>query len=160
MPAGFEIGVSASLTLLLATVFLVALVTKVAAWETTLEWITLLRIPSPVPVTILALVGEGCVVALLVLEPRVGGIAAAAWLLAATGVLWRARSLGLGCACFGRPEPPSSAVFVRNLMLIFTGVAVAALPSADRQSPLTAVAVGTLVSVVLAGREWATSTAS
>jgi hypothetical protein len=61
MPASFDAGVSASLALLLATVFLVALVTKVAAWETTLEWITLLRIPRPVPVTILALVGEACV---------------------------------------------------------------------------------------------------
>ncbi len=160
MPASFDAGVSTSLALLLATVFLVALVTKVAAWETTLEWITLLRIPRPVPVTILALVGEACVVALLVFVPRVGGIAAATWLLAATGVLWRARSLGLGCACFGRPEPPSRAVFVRNLMLILTAVAVAGLPSADRPSPLTAIAVGTLVSIVLAGREWAKSTAS
>lgn len=147
------------LTILLAAIFLYALVTKVAAWETTVEWLSLLRFPAPVLTATLAVGSEACVVAALALDARVGGVLAVAWLFAATVVLYRARQLGLGCSCFGKAELPTRRVFVRNLGLACAAGVVALLPSPDA-GPLTLSVAATMVTAVIAGREWTTFAAS
>ncbi len=135
-------------TIVLTSVFLVALLMKLGEWESTVEWITLLRMPQPARLAMMAIGSEIAVIAALVSIPRFGAFAALIWLLLVTAVLFRARQLGLGCACFGRREAANRTVFARNGVLAAIAVGITFTPAAN--SSASVLFASSLVPVVAA----------
>ncbi len=126
-------GVASIMAVVIATVFVVAAVTKLRSPESTAAEFTRLRLPAG-PVLALVLPPlELATAALLLIRPQAGALVATGLLLAFTAVLIATVRSGLvvSCGCLGSisRKPVTPATVARNLVfLVMTSVA-ASTPS-------------------------------
>ncbi len=114
--------------LILATAFTSSVVGKIAHWDETTDWFSELwpRLPRLVgPLGVIA--AELGILVTLALWPKLGSPLAAAWLCAASAVLWRTRRRISSCACFGRQKPITMRTAARNVALGILSLVATAL---------------------------------
>ncbi len=134
---GITTGIATASAYLLATVFVVASASKLAAGSRTAATFHALGLPAARTMARVVPGVELLVAVALVAAPAVGGVAALVVLAAFSAVLARAVASGIGapCACFGRPrtDPVSVVDVVRNVLL--SVLALAALGSGHPTRP-------------------------
>lgn len=115
-------GVGYACAVLLAGVFVVAAAAKLRTPVDTAATFRRLGIPAPRPLARAVPAVELLVAVTLLAAPRAGAAAAAALLVAFTGVLARAvaRGLAVPCGCFGTAShaPITTTTLLRNALLV------------------------------------------
>ncbi len=120
-------GLATASAYVLATVFVVASASKLAAGSRTASTFHALGLPAARRMAWAVPAVELLVAVALVAAPSVGAVAALVVLVLFSVVLARAVASGIGapCACFGRPrsDPVSIVDLVRNVLLSLLAVA-------------------------------------
>jgi uncharacterized membrane protein YphA (DoxX/SURF4 family) len=155
-------GLATASAYVLATVFVVASASKLAAGSRTADIFHALGLPAARVLAWVVPAVELVVAVALVAAPSVGAVAALVVLVAFSVVLARAVASGIGapCACFGRPrtDPVSVVDLVRNVLLSVLAVAALGAGHPVRPSLTEMAIVGAAVvagSLLLAVIRWA-----
>ena len=148
------IGIAMTLAVLLAAVFAIAGVVKLAAPTNTTTELDGLGVPLPGVIARTLPVAELAIAVLLLAAPAWGGLAATGALVVFTRFVLRAVRSGstVSCGCLGAlsAAPVSSATIVRNGALLTMAVAAMAVPEPvipDLASVLAAVSFVVLAAV-------------
>lgn len=150
MPASTIGTLTLGLSVVLASILLVAMYTKVAAWDQTRRWLRELGLIEPTLVLSLTVASEGVLALLLLARPTIGGVALVVWLLPVTAFLRRSHRLQLTCSCFGTAAGGHryGLMYVRNAAMGVAGLTLAALPWPVAASPGLSARLGASLALV------------